>query len=77
MAKFYKDQSIFVYNGNRYAGVQTLAEVFKSLPPSNHTIDLIDAQPIPAGVYSSFSAYSILLFVGFLTFLQLAIQVQY
>eukprot|EP01087_Luapelamoeba_hula_P015299 TRINITY_DN4554_c0_g1_i1.p1 TRINITY_DN4554_c0_g1~~TRINITY_DN4554_c0_g1_i1.p1 ORF type:complete len:148 (-),score=26.85 TRINITY_DN4554_c0_g1_i1:23-466(-) len=50
--RFYRDDSIIIWNGTPKKGVASLNEFFKQLPPTKHTITSIDSHPI-AGLEES------------------------
>jgi hypothetical protein len=44
--RFYREDSVLIWNGNAKKGLQTLRDFFQQLPPSTHNIQSIDCQPI-------------------------------
>jgi NTF2-related export protein 1/2 len=45
----YKDDSVIVWNGNVITGMNNIQQFFKQLPPTSHSIETLDCQPILIG----------------------------
>ncbi|XP_038056179.1 NTF2-related export protein 2-like [Patiria miniata] len=48
--KLYMDSATMVWNGNPLQGSEAILKFLDQLPTSDHTIDTLDCQPIPAVV---------------------------
>jgi len=42
----YRDNSVVVWNGHAILGVKAILEFFKTIPPSQHSCESMDCQPI-------------------------------
>eukprot|EP01117_Protostelium_nocturnum_P006610 TRINITY_DN237_c0_g1_i2.p1 TRINITY_DN237_c0_g1~~TRINITY_DN237_c0_g1_i2.p1 ORF type:complete len:107 (+),score=29.03 TRINITY_DN237_c0_g1_i2:490-810(+) len=47
--RFYRDNSIAVWNGTPMAGSSAISEFYKKMPTTKHLIDSIDCHPIQLG----------------------------
>jgi len=45
--RFYKEDSVVLWNGNAKRGLQSLNEFFKQLPPTKHEVTSVDCHPMP------------------------------
>lgn len=46
MSKLYLDSGVLVWNGNGSSGKDAIQKYFLDLPPSEHTLLTLDAQPV-------------------------------
>lgn len=46
MDKLYLDTGLFVWNGNNNAGKDSIKKFYEGLPPTEHTMQTLDSQPI-------------------------------
>ncbi len=47
VGRLYMDAATLVWNGNAVNGQEAVQKFYEALPTSEHTIDAIDAQPVP------------------------------
>jgi len=48
--RFFKEESVLIYNGNPANGLQNVRDAFNGLPATKHEISSVDAQPICVSV---------------------------
>ena len=56
LIKLYLETGMFVWNGNAVSGHKEIADFLDSLPSSEHSVEMLDAQPILSKLMKS-SAY--------------------
>merc|ERR1711879_1036314 len=66
--RFYREDSVLIWNGNAKKGLQTLRDFFQQLPPSTHNIQSIDCQPIADGTESPQASNIFVVVVGTVTY---------
>lgn len=46
MSKMYLENGILVWNGNGISGTERIQKFYLELPPTDHSITTLDAQPV-------------------------------
>eukprot|EP00033_Pygsuia_biforma_P002158 GCRY01002393.1.p1 GENE.GCRY01002393.1~~GCRY01002393.1.p1 ORF type:complete len:143 (+),score=5.20 GCRY01002393.1:188-616(+) len=60
--KFFRETSFLVWNGNKASGLSEIATALDKIPPTQHTIETLDCQPIPESL--SANSFGILVSVN-------------